>query len=176
MSQALALMSDPELHLNDKDAYLNGLLHNFGILLIGHLFPPEFKMLNKLRESEPDSSMQDIEQQVFGMGSAQQFIALGHGSMGAILLKMWGMPESTVKVAAMHQNFSYEGEYESEVKLVQLSNYLLAQYGIGDEPLDVDANELCLALGIDEDKAFALAELTVDQCRSLDGMTSQMVA
>lgn len=176
LSQALALMSDPELHLNDKDAYLNGLLHNFGILLIGHLFPPEFKMLNKLRESEPDSSMQDIEQQVFGMGSAQQFIALGHGSMGAILLKMWGMPESTVKVAAMHQNFSYEGEYESEVKLVQLSNYLLAQYGIGDEPLDVDANELCLALGIDEDKAFALAELTVDQCRSLDGMTSQMVA
>jgi len=81
-----------------------------------------------------------------------------------------------VKVAAMHQNFSYEGEYESEVKLVQLSNYLLAQYGIGDEPLDIDATELCLALGIDEDKAFALAELTVDQCRSLDGMTSQMVA
>jgi len=176
LCQALALMSGPELHMDDKDAYLNGLLHNFGILLIGHLFPPEFKMLNKLRESEPDSSMQEIEQQVFGMGEAQQFIALGHGSMGAILLKMWGMPESTVKVAAMHQNFAYEGEYQAEVKLVQLSNFLLAQYGIGDEPMDVDTGELFAALGIDEDKAFALAELTVDQCRSLDGIAAQMVA
>lgn len=176
LSQALALMADPALHLDDKDAYLNGLLHNFGILLIGHLFPPEFKLLNKLRESAPEASMQQIEQQVFGIGSAQEFIALGHGSMGAILLKLWGMPESTVKTAAMHQNLNYEGEHEAEVKLVQLSNYLLAQYGIGDEPQEIDASPLFMALGIDQDKAFALAELTVDQCRSLDGMAAQMVA
>lgn len=176
LSQALALMADPQLQLDDKDAYLNGLLHNFGILLIGHLFPPEFKMLNKLRESDPEASMQQIEQQVFGIGSAQEFIALGHGSMGAILLKLWGMPEATVKTAAMHQNYGYEGEYQTDVKLVQLANYLLAQYGIGDEPQEMDASPLFEALGIDQDKAFALAELTVDQCRSLDGMAEQMVA
>ena len=176
LSQALALMADPDLNLSDKDAYLNGLLHNFGVLLIGHLFPPEFKMLNKLRESEPEASMQQIEQQVFGIGSAQEFIALGHGSMGAILLKMWGMPESTVKVAAMHQNLQYEGEHFAEVKLVQLANYLLAQYGIGDEPQEHDVSHLFEALGIEDEKAFALAELTVDQCRSLDGMAAQMVA
>jgi len=176
LSQALALMVDPEKGLDDKDAYLNGLLHNFGVLLIGHLFPPEFAMLNKLRESEPEASMRDIEQQVFGMGSAQEFISLGHGSMGAILLKMWGLPDFTIKVAAMHQNHEYEGEHDLHVKLVQLANYLLAQYGIGDEPMDMNAQPLFEALGLDEDKAFALAELTVDQCRSLDGMASQMVA
>lgn len=176
LAQALALMAKPELELDDKDAYLNGLLHNFGILLIGHLFPPEFNMLNKLRESEPEASMQQIEQQVFGMGGAQEFIALGHSAMGAILLKMWGMPESTVRVAAMHQNLEYEGEYSNQIKLIQLTNYLLAQYGIGDEPMEFDASALFEALGIDEERAFALAELTVDQCRSLEGLVSQMAA
>lgn len=176
LSQALALLADPDKGLDDKDAYLNGLLHNFGILLIGHLFPPEFKMLNKLRESEPEASMAEIEQQVFGMGGAQDFIALGHGSMGAILLKMWGMPESTVKVSAMHQNYAYEGEHADQVRLVQLANYLLAQHGIGDEPIDADVSSLFEALAIDPDKALALAEVTVEQCRSLDGMGSQLVA
>lgn len=176
LSQALALITNPELGLDEKDAYLNGLLHNFGILLIGHLFPPEFKMLNKLRESEPEARMSEIEQQVFGIGSAQEFIALGHGSMGAILLGMWGMPDSTIKVAAMHQTSDYSGDHEAEVKLIQLANYLLAQHGIGDEPMDVDPQALFTSLGVNPEKAASLAELTIEQCRSLDGMTSRMVA
>ena len=176
LCQALALMADPDLGLDDKDAYLAGLLHNFGVLLIGHLFPPEFKMLNKLREAEPEVSMEVIEQQVFGMGGAQEFIALGHGSMGAILLKMWGMPESTIKAAAMHQKQGYVGEESSYVELVQLSNHLLSAHGVGDEVSAIDPAELLSALGIEEENALALAEVTVDQCRSLDGMASQMVA
>lgn len=176
LCQALALMSDPEKGLDDKAAYLNGLLHNFGILLIGHLFPPEFQMLNRLREADPEASMAQLEQQVFGMGSAQEFISMGHGSMGAILLRMWGLPESTVKVAAMHQNERYEGDHQAQVQLVQLANHLLANYDIGDEPSLLEPQALCEALGIDYERALELAELTVEQCRSLDGMASQMVA
>lgn len=176
LCQALALLANPDLELNDKDAYLAGLLHNFGILLIGHLFPPEFKMLNKLRDAEPEASMSEIEQQVFGMGSAQEFIALGHGSMGAILLKMWGMPDSTIKAAAMHQNHGYEGDASAYVELVQLSNHLLSMHGVGDEISSIEPSALLASLGIDEEQALTLVEVTVDQCRSLDGMTSQMVA
>ncbi len=176
LTQALAMISNPELGVEDKDAYLSGLLHNFGMLLIGHIFPPEFRMLNKLREAEPDASMRDIELRVFGMGSAQSFISLGHGSMGAILLKMWGMPESTVKAAAMHQNLEYSGDQQNYVHLVQLSNYLLAMHGIGDEPAGIDPMPLFESLGIDPERAFELAEVTVAQCRSLDDMANALVA
>jgi len=176
LSQAFALMADPDLELNDKDAYLAGLLHNFGILLIGHLFPPEFKMLNKLRETEPEASMRDIEQQVFGIGSAQQFISLGHGSMGAILLKLWGLPESTIKTAAMHQKPDYSGDEDNYVKLIQLANLYLSAYDIGDEPAMQDPQELLEYFGISEDQAKALADSTIEQCRSLDGMLAHMAA
>jgi HD-like signal output (HDOD) protein/prolyl-tRNA editing enzyme YbaK/EbsC (Cys-tRNA(Pro) deacylase) len=177
LSQALALLAEPDLALDEKDAYLAGLLHNFGILLIGHLFPPEFKMLNKLRESEPEASMSDIECQVFGMGGAQELIALGHGSIGAILLKLWGLPESSIKVAAMHQKENYDGEHDSYVQIVQLANYFLAQHQIGDESLEGYDPALALEkLGIDVDQALALASATIEQCQSLDGMVSHMAA
>jgi HD-like signal output (HDOD) protein/prolyl-tRNA editing enzyme YbaK/EbsC (Cys-tRNA(Pro) deacylase) len=176
LAQALAMISNPELGIEDKDAYLSGLLHNFGMLLVGHIFPPEFRMLNKLREAEPDSSMRDIEMRVFGMGSAQSFISLGHGSMGAILLKIWGMPESTIKSAAMHQNHGYTGDQEEYVRLVQLANYLLGLHGVGDEPPAIDPTQLFASLGIDPEHAFQLAEVTVEQCRSLDDMANALVA
>jgi len=176
LSQALALLAKPELELNEKDAYLAGLLHNFGILLIGHLFPPEFKMLNKLRESEPEASMSDIEKQVFGMGGAQELMSLGHGSIGAILLKLWGMPASTIKVAAMHQNANYQGGDEHYVWLVQLANYYLSQYGIGDERVEYDPLPALEKLGIEESHAQALMDAAIEQCRSLDGMITHMAA
>lgn len=176
LSQALALMAAPALKLDDKEAYLSGLLHNFGMLLIGHLFPPEFKMLNKLRENEPEASMAEIEQQVFGMGCAQEFIALGHGSIGAILLKLWKLPETSVRVAAMHQNHHYTGADEHYVWLIQLANHFLAEQGIGDEPSTLDPMPLLEKLGISYESALQLAEATMDQCRGLESMVCSMAS
>jgi hypothetical protein len=133
-------------------------------------------MLNKLRVAEPERTMRDIEQQVFGMGAAQEFISLGHGSLGAILLKLWGLPESCIKVAAMHQSPSYEGEHQELVSLVQLSNYLLSLHGVGDEPCSIDFEGCCSALGIDPEQALILADTTVAQCESLDGLVNELVA
>ncbi len=176
LCQALALMAKPCLEIDEKDAYLAGLLHNFGVLLIGHLFPPEFKMLNKLRESEPEASMADIEQQVFGMGGAQEFISLGHGSIGAVLLKMWGLPDACIKAAAMHQKLDYQGAGEYYVYLVQVVNYYLAQEGIGDETIEYDPQPVLELLGLDEEKVQELMSVCIEQCRSLDGMISHMAA
>lgn len=176
LCQALAVLAKPELGLSEHEAYLCGLLHNFGLLLIGHLFPPEFKMLNKLRETEPEASMQDIEQHVFGIGGAQEFISLGHGSMGAILLKFWGLPDTVIKTAAMHQNVDYSGTYSEMVQIVQLSNFLLHEHGIGDEPLAAPEESVLAALGIDLEQARELAALTVEQCRSLDSLVADIAA
>lgn len=176
LSQALALMAAPALKLDDKEAYLAGLLHNFGMLLIGHLFPPEFKMLNKLRENEPEASMAEIEQQVFGMGCAQELISLGHGSIGAILLKLWKLPDTAIKVAAMHQNHHYTGTDEHYVWLIQLANHFLAGQGIGDEPSTLDPLPLLDKLGISYESALHLAEATLDQCRGLESMVCSMAS
>jgi len=131
-------------------AYLCGLLHNFGLLLIGHLFPAEFDELNQLRESNPEASMQSLEQQVFGTGDQQQLLAVGHGAIGGILHRLWQLPDPVIKAAGMHQHPDYHGEHEQYVVMVQLANALLKERQIGDEfnPDDLDA--LAEALNLTE--------------------------
>lgn len=114
-------------------AYLCGLLHNFGLLLIGHLFPEEFSQLNALREANPEHSMQSLEHQVFGTGNGQDMLTVGHGAIGGILHKLWQLPEAVVKAAGVHQQADYHGEHEVYVLMVQLANELLKEKAIGDE-------------------------------------------
>lgn len=176
LSQALALLANPDLLIDDKQAYLSGLLHNFGLLLLGHLFPPEFKMLNRLRETHPEASMQEIEGQVFGMGGAQELMSIGHGSIGASLLKMWGLPETSIMVASKHTHVNYSGAHEYYVSLVQLANYYLAQHGVGDEPIHYDPAPLLEKLGIQPEQAQQLIDACIEQCHSLDAMIANMAA
>lgn len=176
LSQALALLANPDLMIDDKQAYLAGLLHNFGLLLIGHLFPPEFNMLNRLREDKPEASLQELEGQVFGMGAAQELISFGHSSVGASLLKMWGLPETSIMVAAKHTQDSYSGAHESYVYLVQLANYYLSQQGIGDEPVNYEAGPLLDKLGIQADQAQQLMDTCLEKCHSLDALVANIAA
>ncbi|WP_166251507.1 HDOD domain-containing protein [Marinobacter salicampi] len=114
-------------------AYLCGLLHNFGLLLIGHLFPAEYQQLGVLREANPEHSMRSLERQVFGNDQGQELMVVGHGAIGGILHKLWQLPDAVVKSAGVHQQEDYHGEHESYVLMVQLANELLKEKGIGDE-------------------------------------------
>jgi HD-like signal output (HDOD) protein/prolyl-tRNA editing enzyme YbaK/EbsC (Cys-tRNA(Pro) deacylase) len=131
-------------------AYLCGLLHNFGLLLIGHLFPAEFEELNQLRESNREASMHSLEQQVFGAGDQQQLLAVGHGAIGGILHRLWQLPGPVIKAAGMHQRLDYHGEHEQYVLMVQLANGLLKERQIGDEFNPDDLQALAAALNLTE--------------------------
>lgn len=122
-------------------AYLCGLLHNFGLLLVGHLFPSEFEELNALREINPEASLQSLEQEVFGQSEGEDILTVGHGAIGGILHRLWQLPEPVIKAAGMHQHPDYHGEYEDYVVMVQLANALLKEQRIGDEfnPDDIPA-------------------------------------
>ncbi len=128
--------------------YLCGLLHNFGLLLVGHLFPAEFDELNQLRETNPEASMHSLEQQVFGHGNGQEILAVGHGAIGGILHRLWQLPDPVVKAAGVHQQPGYHGEHENYVLMVQLSNALLKERGIGDEFNPDDVPALLEGLGL----------------------------
>lgn len=144
LSQRMALACGADKGL----AYLCGLLHNFGLLLIGHLFPTEFDELNALREANPDVSMRSLEQQVFGSG--HEMLAVGHGAIGGILHKLWQLPDAVVKAAGVHQQTDYHGDHEVYVLMVQLANGLLKEQGIGDEFNPDDLAPLAQRLGLDD--------------------------
>jgi HD-like signal output (HDOD) protein len=124
--------------------YLCGLLHDFGILLLGHLFPPEFQLLNKLAQANPKQTVAELESRLLGMGEAREMIAMGHARIGAWLMEAWRMPDSLRVTLLEHHNAQYRGDYERQVHLVQLSDFLL-QYG-DDIPDSVGLPEFSLDL------------------------------
>ena len=105
--------------------YLSGLLHDFGILLLGHLFPPEFQLLNKFAQAHPGKSVAELEQRLLGMGQARDMLAMGHARIGAWLMEAWRMPEAICRTLLEHHNPDYVGDYDLLVHLVQLSDFLL---------------------------------------------------
>jgi len=109
-------------------AYLGGLLHDFGVLLLGHLFPPEFHLLNKMAQANPKQSVAELECRLLGMGEAREMLAMGHAHIGAWLMEVWYMP-TPLRIALLeHHNSEYQGECDVLVHLIQLSDFLL-QHG-----------------------------------------------
>jgi len=174
LSQKLAIELPESMNVDPGIAGLAGLLHNFGLLLIGHLFPPEFRMLSKLAESSPEQPLTTLEHQVFGMGCAQELIALGHGAIGGVLLRLWSLPEEIVKVAGMHQDIQYRGEAEHYVHLVQLVNELLKCEGIGDEYYLNDTAPMFHRLGLDSEKITDLTKKIIEESAGIDDLAREM--
>ncbi|WP_323751252.1 HDOD domain-containing protein [Marinobacter sp.] len=155
-------------------AYLCGLLHNFGLLLVGHLFPTEFDELNALMEINPEASLQALEQEVFGHSEQEEILSVGHGAIGGILHRLWQLPEPVIKAAGMHQQIGYHGDHEEYVAMVQLANAVLKEQGIGDEFNPGDVPALAAAIGLDLSD-LALIKQDVEQVSSdLDVLASSL--
>lgn len=132
LARQLASEASPSLKLDLDLAYLAGWMHNVGFLVLGHFFKPEFRVLNKLLQIYPDAKIQDLEQKLLGMGSAQQVVSLGHTQMGAWLLNRWRMPKAVIAVCLHHHQAAYRGEHWPYVQLVFLADQLLSSAGIGE--------------------------------------------
>lgn len=102
-------------------AYLGGLLHNFGYLLLAHVFPPHFRLLCRSLEVNPDIDSAVIEQHLLGITREQ---------IAAQLMENWGMPEEVICAIRHQKNPEYQGAHSAYPKLLWLSRQLLVARGI----------------------------------------------
>ncbi len=176
LCQQLALQMPASAGVVPGVAYLSGLLHNIGVLLIGHVFRPEFDEISNLIKGHPETPVSLLERQVFGAGWDEGVLMLGHGTIGAVLLKMWNLPDPVIKACAMHQNKVYDGQDEKYVKLVRVTNYLLHEIGIGEFEGPVDVDALFSSLGFKPDQGRQIVEQALEYRDELDLLASCMVA
>ncbi len=113
-------------------SYLIGFFHNFGFLLLGHLCPPEFQLLNRWLHQNPKTRVENLEKRLLGMGQAMEIVGNGHARLGAWLLHYWGMPEPIVVATRYHHCVDYTGKYQPYVALIQLTDQILKGMGLGD--------------------------------------------
>lgn len=132
-------------------AYLGGLLHNFGYLVLNQVFPPHFRLVCRNLEANANLDSSLVEHHLLGITREQ---------VGAQLMENWGMPDEVV-VALRHQkNPAYDGPHAVYAHVLRLGRQLLIERGVNlgpSLPLEADIYE---RLGLD-------AEAVADQ---FDGM------
>ncbi len=94
-------------------AYLGGVLHSIGLLLLVHIFPQTMDQV--LAEHE-----RDRERSLAGL----TFRALGcdYGEAGALLLREWSVPEPIAVTAGNAHRERYEGPHADLVATVRFAN------------------------------------------------------
>lgn len=177
LTQQLAKIATIEGCPPPGQLYLAGLLHNIGVLILGHMFKPEFAMLNKLAIANPRLPLTQLESHLLCLGGAKDIIGLGHARLGHYLMECWNMPEIVITAVKEHHNYSYDGKYKHLIQLIQLSNTLLKQEGIGDEAHDNDVEMLLVDLQLEMDAVLEVKErLFTDGTEDLNGIANQMAA
>lgn len=144
-------------------AYLAGLLHNFGHLLLGHLFKQEFLILNKFILKYPDRPVELIERRVLGTD---------HATIGAWLMTAWNLPEEVVIATREHHNPNYQEIHAVYPHLVFLADRLLKRHEMGDvRDAEVPA-VIWDSLGIGEYQAIAILGRVMEGADGLDKMAA----
>jgi len=147
--------------------YLSGLLHNFGQLLLGHLFPPQFYLINRYVSMNPHIPLADIERYLLGTS---------HLEIGAWLMESWNMPDELVAAARWHHQEDACQEHAIYSNLVLISNRLLKRIDIGDASQMVLPEVILDMIGLEEEDAFKALDLIVADEQELDSIAQQMVA
>ncbi|MBS7326290.1 MAG: HDOD domain-containing protein [Thiopseudomonas sp.] len=143
-------------------AYLAGLLHNFGYLLLAQLFPSYFSLIQQYQADHPEALPQEADQHLLG---------ITREAICTSLMQIWGMP-AELKVAVSEQNNpDYSGEHATYAHLVQLATLLLAPVDtINPEQLQ----HLCLGLRLTPEQAHQALDRVLAAEQALRSLSEQM--
>ena len=95
--------------------YLSGLMHEIGLLLLAHLYPVEFSLLNTSVVKHYDQDLREVELQCLG---------ISHDLSGVALLQAWELPEEIIVAVGEYSFPDYDGKHAIYAKLVYLAKQL----------------------------------------------------
>ncbi len=143
--------------------YLSGLLHNFGYLVLAHIFPPHFSQICRYMEANPHISHMAIEQHLLQITREQICVWL---------MQLWNMPEE-VSVAIRYQHDPhYSDRHCAYPNLIFMALRLLRQRGIGDAPLEQVPDDLYERFELDPDQVQETVQQVVDASDNIAAIAS----
>lgn len=163
LTRAMPRAERPEAGLT----YLAGLLHNFGYLLLAHVFPPHFSLICRHLEVNPHLCHTYVEQHLLGISREQ---------IGAWLMNLWDMPEELSTALRFQHDPSYDGEHAAFPNLVCLATRLLRSRGIGSGPQEAIPDDLLERLGLSRERANDVVHKVLEAEALLRELASQFHA
>lgn len=113
------LLSEDDL----EDAFVAGLLHDIGMLIMEQFFPELFARTKALAEKE-----------LIPMAQAEvETLGIHHGEIGGALLESWSLPERAVDAVTWHHDPDCSAMENRQVtQLVHLADFICVNQSIGD--------------------------------------------
>ena len=167
LCQQLTLRMPLQSRPPNSMAYITGLLHNIGIVIMGNLFQTEFDWLNKMLTSRPEQSLITTEQNLFGCT---------HSTIGHHLMEYWNMPEEITSVVTEHHNANYSGKQSTYVWLTQLAGQALSTHDLSDSDDKVISEKLCQQLQLTEADVKEALAAVMGENTALDAMADTLCA
>ncbi|MEN0105215.1 MAG: HDOD domain-containing protein [Pseudomonas sp.] len=160
LTRAMPRAQRPEAGLT----YLAGLLHNFGYLVLAHVFPPHFSLICRHLEVNPHLDHSYIEQHLLGITREQ---------IGSWLMRFWDMPDELATALRFQHDPDYEGAHSAYPNLVCLAVRLLRNRGIGSGPQTEIPQALFDRLGLSREKANDAINKVLEAETALRELASQ---
>jgi HD-like signal output (HDOD) protein len=140
-------------------AYLTGLLHNFGYLLLAEIFPPHFASYCRFQEANRTLGYAPIERYLLGITRDQ---------LAGWLMDLWAMPEEVVRGLRFQNAPDYNGAHAVYANLMFVATRLLRRHGIGNAPLEPIPAEMFVHLHLDPEKAAQAIQEVVNASAELN--------
>jgi len=134
-----------------REAYLAGLLHDVGLILIDqYLHKPFCKVIDSLTAETP---ICELEQEVLGFD---------HGELGEFVTSQWNLPEHLTKTIRYHHApLEYDGPHREMVYVVSLADVFCHVKGVaalGMANRQMPPTEIFTGLGLDKPQVAAIWE------------------
>jgi HD-like signal output (HDOD) protein len=147
-------------------AYLSGLLHDFGFLLLGHLLPDAFKTLNGAIAANPTIEVTTLEDLVVGFR---------HTDIGDQLLQQWKIHDEAVLAARHHHDPNYRDEFAAYTQLILVAEHLLHQHGVvSDSDWEPVPDTTLALLGLTRESIDKAAQPVIEACAGLDTLAQML--
>lgn len=148
-------------------AYLSGLLHNFGDLILAEVFPADFATICHYQEANPYSNHRHIEHHLLGVNRDQ---------LGAWIMRLWNMPEAVCTALRFQNDADFDNENSSYANLLFIAMRLLRKHGVNGAPLTEIPPELYQRLHLDPEKADEAIMNMLESSDELQLMASNLAA
>lgn len=164
---ALISKVEPSYRPSFGMAYLSGLLHNFGYLVLAHVFPPHHELICRHREANSHVDPSVIESHCLNLTSEQ---------VGSMLMHVWSLPDEVVTAIRHQKNPNYDGEFCEYSKALHLTQYLLGKHGVIPQTVNEVPEALFEFFHLDEEQALeAMAPLfqAPEEVNAMAGMMTK---
>lgn len=159
LASAMPRNNAPEFGL----VYLSGLLHNFGYLVLAHVFPPHFSLINRYAEVNDHCDVELCEQNLLGITREQ---------IGSQLMYTWNMPEEIVVALRQQKNPDFTEEHSVYSMILFVTTQFLREQCVARGPVQAIPQIVWDTLKLNEESArevFTGLQSMADEVKQLAG-------